>query len=131
MEKEETQLVIDELVKEKERFKNVIDNQNILLNIMVDVSDRLEGLLHEKDNNLFVIISLLMGMNGKNYIGQDELLENCNEIINLIINHFSGDPMPEKLINHVENGQQIVDKILNSEQDDKNITFIFKADKIQ
>ena len=131
MEKEETQLVIDELVKEKERFKNVIDNQNILLNIMTDVSDRLEGLLHEKDNNLFVIISLLMGMNGKNYIEQDELLENCNEIINLIINHFSGDPIPKKLINHIENGQQIVDKILNSEQDDKNITFIFKADKIQ
>lgn len=131
MEKEQTQLVIDELVKEKERFKNVIDNQNILLNIMTDVSDRLEGLLHEKDNNLFVIISLLMGMNGKNYIEQDELLENCNEIINLIINHFSGDLIPKKLINHIENGQQIVNKILNSEQDDKNIAFIFKADKIQ
>lgn len=123
------EMIMKELTKERQMLLNVIDNQNNLIEILKNLTDRLEDEIEQKEAVLLVTASLLIGLRGNDALEFDDFLNLCNEIINVIVGHFSGMPIPDELVDEIENGKNIISDIIEGKVHEMtNVTFTFRDD---
>lgn len=125
------EMFMKELTKERQMLLNVIDNQNNLIEILKNLTDRLEDEIEQKEAVLLVTASLLIGLRGNDAMEFDDFLNLCNEIINVIVGHFSGMPIPDELVDEIENGKNIISDIIEGKVHEMtSVTFTFKDDRM-